>query len=201
MVDFRCSGCVAVWRNASRNEKAQALDAHVLSCGCEVGSLQPPAGEPVKDSELIVRVLTSPDGMDADTGEILTRRLTALFSSGVSVIREGASDDEIRLTVRELTSAAEPQRIVGCVLVRASAIRHLDPNLRAYCIYDTPDGSKERHADILCTMPTEPSRSQQDRRKEARRRALRDLFQKHTKAVASVEELISIVRAEEARSN
>lgn len=159
--------------------------------------MRDPPGLPVRDDELVIRVLTSPDGYDTSQGEVLTRKFTALFSSGVSLIRQGASDDEIRQTIGGLTSTAEPNSLIGCVLVRASAIRLLEAPERAFCVYDTEDGGKTHHADILCPMPNQASRSQDKRKNEARRRTLRELFEKHIKRVTDIQDLIAVIRGAE----
>lgn len=162
------SSCSATWKNADRNKKAEAIDGHAPACGCEVHSLRNPACLPVCNDELVIRVLTSPDGYETSNGEVLTRKLTALFSSGVSLIRQGASDDEIKQTVAELTTTAEQNSLIGCVLVKASAIRLLEFPERSFCVYDTEDNGKTHHADILCTMPNQEAKSQDKRKNEAR---------------------------------
>ncbi len=127
----RC-GCLAIWRSTEPKHLARALDAHRADCGCERWSLRGLFRRRVFDQELIIRVITSPDGYDTETKEILTRKLTALYSSGVSILRESSSEDEIRLTVSELTSGgAEPQSLVGAVVLTASQVRQLDPRQEA----------------------------------------------------------------------
>lgn len=191
------SNCASVWGAAERNKRAEAIDCHAPACGCEQTSLRNPPGNPVGNDELIIRVLTSPDGFDVTNGEILTRKLTALFSSGVSVIRQGASDIEIRQTVSELTNAAEPNCLVACVLVRVSAIRSLEGPERSFCVYDTEDSLKSHHADIVCPMPNMVSKNQNRRKEEERRRSLRLVFEQHIKIVSDVKELISAIREAE----
>lgn len=192
-----CSRCAEVWQQAAHKEKAAALDAHSPNCGCEAHSFAGTSGKPVANEELIVRVVTSPDGYDMEAGELLTSKLTALFSSGVSIIRQGASDDEIKLTVQELTSTAEPRSLIGAVIVQASQVRFLDQSGRSYCVYDTPDRGKTHHADLMCTMPNQGSNSEKKRLMTERRHALKELFMNHLVRSSTVEDLIAVVRQAE----
>ncbi len=191
----RC-GCLAIWRSTEPKHLARALDAHRADCGCERWSLRGLFRRRVFDQELIIRVITSPDGYDTETKEILTRKLTALYSSGVSILRESSSEDEIRLTVSELTSGgAEPQSLVGAVVLTASQVRQLDPRQRGYCIYDTHAPRRRCHADMFGTFPVQGSNKERERFKERRRYALRDLMAAHLLEADTIEKLIAAVQA------
>lgn len=191
-----CAGCAAAWASAEHLHKARALDAYSPQCGCEKESLHPDGGTPVDDDELIVRVVTGPDSFD--NGEILRNRLTALFSSGVSMIRQGASDAEIRQTVEELTERTAEQRLlIGAVILKAYQVRFLQPERRCFCVFDTPQGGKKRHADIMCPMPNEESNTQNRRWQTDKREALQRLFMEHLHMANTPESLLATIRAAE----
>jgi len=184
----------------SAEGSTHVLDMHHPNCGCERHSLRGLFRKPVSDNELIVRIVTAPDGYDERTNEILTARLTALFSSGVSVIRENASEAEIRSTILELTNeAAEARRLVGAVILKASNVRFLDQATRAYCVYDTRERNKAHHADIVCTRADGPSNSARKKIDERRRYALRGLMATHLHLASTADEVINLIRG--ARAN
>ena len=195
------SGCYNAWKTAVPHGKADALGGYAPACRCQYHSLRRPPGNPVGDDEWVIRILVAPDEYDLDTGAILTNKLVALSSSGVSLIRQNAPEDEIRSTVAELTNvsgAPQPRFLVGFVRLKASSIRELEDVAKVFCIYDTEDGSKTHHADILCSLPQEASRNAIEKRKKHRRNILRELMSKHVSRVSCVERLVAMIREMEA---
>ncbi|WP_309630124.1 hypothetical protein [Brevundimonas sp.] len=148
------------------------MDGAYPDCFCEAWSLVGDDFGEVGNGELLARVLTSPGHYAND--EILTQKLTAATASGVSLIRQGASDGEILLTIDTLLAmAAEPQTLIGAAIFPVDLVRALDGGARWYGIYHTPDGEKAHHADILATtvVGSGSFRKKEDR---ARRAKLRD---------------------------
>ena len=117
------------------------------------------------------------------------------------MVREDASDAEIRATIDELISnAAVEQQLVGAVIVRARHIRSLDSPLRSFCIYDTYAPDKKHHADLLGTFPRNLSNSQSRKTCDDRRYHLRDLFSDHLAHASTPDEVvIAVQRARQAR--
>ena len=62
---------------------------------------------------------------DATIGEILTAKLTDCYRSGLSVIRQGASDDDILGTIGALLAAEGNDGLVGAVVLPAERIREI----------------------------------------------------------------------------
>jgi hypothetical protein len=149
----------------------------------------------VADEEIIARVVTAPNHYNLVATELLTSRLTALYSSGLSVIRQGASDAEIRSTVLELLSVYEPQSLVGVIIVQAQQIRQFGEGGRQFCVYDTKEGTKRHHADVFGTIPRVQSKTQVRRIADDRRYGLRDLLARHLRVANSIDEVISAIRA------
>ena len=150
------------------------MDAAFPACFCEAWSLVGEDLSKVPDGEVLARVLTNPGHYDND--EILTQKLTATTSSGVSLIRQGASDQEILLTIDTLmVNSAEPQNLVGAAVFSVDMIRELEGDMRWFGVYHTPDGAKSHHADILATTVTGTG-SFKKREDKARRSKLRDVM-------------------------
>lgn len=188
--------CVALWQTAEPKHRAQVIDQHHPECGCERHSLRRPDFDPIDSGEVIARILTSPAGYDISTGEILTARLVAAYSSGISVVRQGASDDEIKLTVEQLTSGtAEPNTLVGASILQVGKIRSLGDGTQWFCVYDTDEGVKKHHADIVGTFPTGLNRSQEKKEKSRRRQSLKILFESHVYQAQTLDDLIRAFRA------
>lgn len=142
--------CRQTWAAADHGKKAEAMDIAHPYCICEAWSLLDEGCPEVKSEELLARVLTNPGHYS--NGEMLTAKLTAATYSGVSLIRQGASDGEILGTIDGLLAGgAEPQELVGAAVISAQKIRELDKGERWFGVYHTPDGSKQLHADILAT--------------------------------------------------
>lgn len=188
--------CRLVFNEAENKAKAESLDAHSPQCACESHTLGSEKAEPVVDDEIIIRVLVSPDHIDLDTDELMSNRLTAVHSSGLSVLRQCASDDEIRLTVHQLTQeTAEPNTLYGAAIMRASEIRSLnEDNLKWFCVYDTYADQKPSHADVFGTTPL-GSKSSIRKQKSDRRGVLAQVIIDNLIRAEEVDDLISRIRA------
>lgn len=186
--------CRNVWREAGRHDKAMALDAAFPNCFCEPWSLVADERPAVAPDEPMARILTTPGSYQA--GEILTQKLTAAWAGGVSVIRAGASEAEIKATIDQLVNhAADSQTLLGAVVFRGIEIASFGAGDRHFGAYHTPDGEKSHHADILATMPL-GTNSQKKRIQSERRRALRDFLQPRIIFEGNEDELIVKLREE-----
>lgn len=153
-------------------------------------------GEPVNDNERIARILTTPGNFDVTTRELLTRSLTSVYSCGLSVIRSGISDEEIRLTVDQLVNhQAEPQTLYGAALVSVEQVRAMSEDCRWFGVYSTDDGAKQHHVDILGTTASGESKSQRRKIHDERRYSLRDVLGATVLQAGNVDELIAQLRA------
>lgn len=183
--------CLQVWLQAEPIDRAREMDERFPACGCECHSFCPATGGPIKDGEMLARLFTSPALYDIEADEIVRSRITSVHSRGLSIIRQSASDEEIVLTVRELTeSAAERQTLIGASFFRAVRIRSLADPDRWFCVYHTPAPHKTHHADLLGTMPNARSKSQRRNQLSDRRNALAELLFNHLVRIESVGELI-----------
>lgn len=167
-----CEACRNAWATAGPFEKALKLHEAFPGGECEQCSLCSEAHTSIANDERLARILTTPGGYS--NGDLLTQKLTSASSSGVSVIRSGASDMEILSTIENLLmNQAEPQELVGAALFAAATVRSLGEAEAWFRIYHTPDDAKTHHADILATTPT-GSKSQQRSASSRRRAALKE---------------------------
>lgn len=145
--------CRAVIVDCPVVERAPRLDDAFPACACEPWALTEVGGPGVANGELVARILTSPDQYDEATSTILTQKLTHLYSLGLSVIRQGASDAEILGTIEELmTKAVEPRNLVGAVIIGVQSLRdYVDGDVRWFGVYATDDRGKVHHVDVLGT--------------------------------------------------
>jgi len=187
-------GCRQAWNNAQPHQRAPAIDAAFPDCKCEAHSLCAVGGDGVGDNELLARILTSPTDYDETTSTILTQRLMHLYSLGMSVIRQGANDDEIIGTIDELTNADEPRKLVGAVIIPTSMIRAFADPKRWFAAYATDDREKIHHVDLCGTTP-DGSNSQVKKISSARRYALRDAMSAHVILAGDAPALLACLRA------
>lgn len=167
-------GCRATWAASPILKRAETIDAAFPGCACEPFSLQASGGDGVSNDELLARVLTSPDAYDEKTSSILTQKLMAVYSLGLSVIRQGAADAEILGTIDQLLQGqAEPRKLVGAILFSTRIIRSYDAASRWFGVYATDDDHKQHHVDIIGTTPA-GSTSQSKKLKNERRYRLAD---------------------------
>jgi hypothetical protein len=168
--------CRAAFEGAPPRDRAGALDTAFPSCSCEPWALTAVGGGGVHDDELLARILTSPNGYNLTSSTVIRERLQVIYSSGLSIIRAGASDQEILDTISELTSGDDPKTLVGAVLLTARTVRSYihDDYSQWFGVYATDAGEKVRHADILGTTPNAGSKNARRRMQDDRRYKLAD---------------------------
>lgn len=183
--------CRAVLEAAPLYERASRLDAAFPNCACETWALTNSNGSGISDEQLVARILTSPDSYNESTSTILTGKLTQVYSIGMSVIRQGASDEEIRKTIEDLTTGgSEQKRLIGAVVASAAMFRSYvteETGFKWFGLYATDDRGKLNHGDVLGTTTT--SKQQQKRRYR-----LATDMQNHVLVSTECEELICKLR-------
>jgi hypothetical protein len=157
---MNAEACRATFEAEPDSERAPRLDAIFPQCICEQWSLTAAGGDAVDDAEMVARILTSPNAYNLDAACIITERLTVLYSAGLSVLRQGASDEEIIGTIETLLAGgAEPKTLVGAVVMRAGKFRSYASNdNRWFGVYATDDEGKLHHVDVLGTTPVAESK-------------------------------------------
>jgi hypothetical protein len=190
------NNCIDAWFEAAFNERATTLDAFSSNCGCESTSLRKDGGFPVADGEIVARILTSPGHYNLETRELISSKLMTAYQAGLSLVRENASADEIKVTVDQLTAGEEETKLVGAAIVKADKIRQLqEDSVRWFCVYDTENRDKKDHAEILATKSGAASKSAQKKAESDRRKALRALFEENFHPAETVDDLIEKIKA------
>lgn len=158
--------CAAAFNAAPVSERAAKLDEAFPNCACESWALTEAGGSGIGDHELIARVLTAPNDVDEETETIVTAKLTQMYAMGMSVIRQGASSDEIANTAQFLIdNNAGPVSLYGAAVISASQLRSYvteEDMGRWFGVYATDDRGKTHHGDIF---GTKASKGQQQKRR------------------------------------
>lgn len=163
---MNAQGCLAAIMGVDAPKRAGSLDEAFPNCVCEAWSLTEKGGPGIGNDEPVARILTTPDHFNEADQTIVTQKLTQLYAMGMSVIRMGASDEEIKQTVDDLlSSGAEPRKLYGAIVVPAEKIRSYaneDDLARWFGVYATDDRGKEHHGDVFGTSV---SRNKQQKRR------------------------------------
>ncbi|OUC15763.1 MAG: hypothetical protein B0A82_05150 [Alkalinema sp. CACIAM 70d] len=128
----------------------------------------------------------------------MTAKLTSAFAVGLSVIRSGASDEEIITTIDSmLARQADGQSLIGAVVMDAKSIRELGSSDgdRWFGVYATDAGKKTHHADITGTFPQLASKSKSRAAQDSRRYRLRDLMASSLVRAETPDDLLAALRA------
>lgn len=183
--------CRAVLEGAPVVKRASTLDEAFPNCSCEPWSLTETNGQGIPNHEIVARVLTSPDDYNESTATIITSRLTQIYAMGMSLIRQGATDQEIRDTVVELLNGgAEERRLVGAIVTDAKLYRSFtnnDDQARWFGVYATDSMGKQRHGDVLGLTVSKTAQSK-------RRHKLAAELKPFIVPATEIEELLPLLR-------
>ena len=141
-------------------------------------------------------MLTTPGDYDDTIQDLVSGKLTNCYSRGLSIIRTGASDDEILETISVLLAAEDAKGLVGAVVLPASVIRDIGGRQHHhFCVYDTdtPNGA-QYHADIVGTFDPQASNSAWKKTQPKRRYALRDEMRKYIVEATTPTDLLAELR-------
>ncbi|WP_141402135.1 hypothetical protein [Rhizobium subbaraonis] len=135
--------------------------------------------------------MTTPDGYDLEAGELVSAKLRAVFSAGLSVVRQDAPEEEIKVTVNQLVAASDEGKLVGAAILPASAIRALRDEKRWFCIFHTENDGKTHHGDVTATRRVAATKSAVAKLESDRRRELQRLLMSHLVMCDTSEELVA----------
>ena len=165
--------------NPRAQEFAALVDGHSPDCACEQSAVSAQSRNvPVRDDELLVRIVLRSDVKDADLPRFEDTVMLSVIGSGLSVLREAqATAQEIRALANELAQNGARSRpsneiveVAGVIRFPVSAARSRvlamapDQIRRLFCVYETPEQGFPSHADILLTannFPTKRKRKMQ----------------------------------------
>src|SRR5690606_26595221 len=101
----------------------------------------------VSDNEYLNFLLFDPQQVFPDK-TLRPEGLVQIDRAGLSVLRDGAADDEFLLTMEQLHSNGKQREFHGVARFQAGSIRHLGDE-RSLGVYDTPLPGKINHCDII----------------------------------------------------
>lgn len=147
-----CENCRAAFAHANDDERARKFDeAAPRPCGCEKYRVSPHSPGPVTDDEVLCLLVSDPQ-MIVD-GWLHPSKLANFDTSGQSVLREAAADNEFENTMAELVSRSKERGkhrwCLGVLRFPVHAVRYCASD-RFLCVYDTGMEHKPFHADLMC---------------------------------------------------
>lgn len=153
-----------------RCEQVYAIESGSLACEqCGASDLGP-----VSDDEVLNFLVCDPPFED---GTLTPGGLVQIDRSGLSVLRDAASDDEFRKTYRQL-SEGKPRNLVAIARFTASTVRY-DGDQRLVGVYDTPLDGKPNHCDILGPhIPVVPDVTSKTKAETLRKKRIKKLIEK-----------------------
>lgn len=137
---FECRAALESEPAKTRCERLYEVDKGTLKCEAYGASNL----GPVHDLETLNFIVCSPPFPD---GTLTPEGLIQLDYSGLSVLRDAASNDEFTLTISQM-SERRARELVGVARFTAATVRH-DGNARLVGVYDTPLDGKPNHCDLL----------------------------------------------------
>lgn len=143
--------CRAAFAQPDKQLAGRVYDATPQTlCGCEQFSMAESSPGVVADHEGLCLIISDPT--DIQDGRLSPTSLIRVDTSGVSVLRDAAHDDEFDLTITELkarsAAANKPRSFLGVCLFSAHTLRHQNGS-RFLGVYDTALPGKPHHADVL----------------------------------------------------
>ncbi|WP_027555241.1 hypothetical protein [Bradyrhizobium sp. Cp5.3] len=150
-------------------------------CGCEAYQLGDTSPGRVADAETLNLIVSDPNSLLPD-GTLNPSMLVQLDYSGVSVLRNSATNDEFELTLNELkarSTASGRARYFHGVCAFAAAVVRYDQDSRLVGVYDTSLPQKPNHADMIAPdmhAGTGASNSQKERDRRKRHKRVIELI-------------------------
>ncbi len=169
---------------------ADLLEAAGPKCACETATLGSGSPGPVKSSEFLHRIISSPRDYDPVTDKIAEAPFRKAFKNGLSVWRERGPDEDVLVLMEESlwsSTADDPPRLIHGILEAAAVdVRKIEDisGERCFCIYDQtvsriePQASPvPTHAGIFGRLPPPGTPNRGIIQKDLAGR-LRELFEK-----------------------
>lgn len=136
-----CENCTKAFNDDFKS--ARQVEASAPECHCEEFSVGVGSPGRVEDDEILYRMFTDPVDVD-QYGRLAREAFSSAYKNGLSVIRERASDDDVRRIVSDILSVKQgnkPKQIlavfqVSCVSFRHFRSMHQGNLVKAFCVYD-----------------------------------------------------------------
>lgn len=145
-------------QHAQNPQKVHILRQTGFAYEWEALSASKHSPSPVKDEEIVVRLILNPIHIDLETGTLKPTAVTDVKDKGCSVdrLRHTSIDDSVNAgrknaEAKNLSNPGKERRTVcGTAVLNAKEIRNITVNERtkAFCIYDTALELNKSHADV-----------------------------------------------------
>jgi hypothetical protein len=177
-----CAACRKAFATQPDSHIAKALHrATAEPCGCEKFKMHNDSPSIVDDSEMLDLIISDPNSLMQD-GFINPTMFVPLDTFGLSVLRNGAADDEFEQTIaalKQLSATKGAQRFFhGVCEFNVTTVRY-DSGGRLVGVYDTALPGKPHHADIVgpdLQVVTTASKSEQERDRRKRYKRILELI-------------------------
>ncbi len=136
---------------------AEVIDQQFPECGCEKCSVSPHSPGPISSEEKLIRLVVAPLHIDKKLQTPTVAALVRVHSTGLSVVRHSASNDEIRSTAEKLIADVRQRNkgkmvgLHGVFMIHSSSIINWKTTSgnRVFCLYDTGRSHSPLHAEIF----------------------------------------------------
>ncbi|WP_018323457.1 hypothetical protein [Bradyrhizobium sp. WSM2793] len=169
--------CRAAFAQPDKQLAGRVYDATQALCGCEQFSMADESPGVVADHEGLCLIISDPT--DIQDGRLSPTSLIRVDTSGVSVLRDAAHNDEFDLTITELkarsAAANKPRSFIGVCLFSAHTLRQQNGN-RFLGVYDTALPGKPHHADVLAPPLNRLTPMSNSQHEKAQRRRIKQII-------------------------
>jgi hypothetical protein len=136
----QCDDCK---RALNQDIKAKQIEDGFPDCCCEQFSVGEGSPGRIEDHEVLYRMFTDPVDVD-QFGRVAREAFSSAYKNGLSIIRECASDDDIRNIVSDILSVKQGRPFkkilavfqVVCTTFRHFRVMHQGNLVKGFCVYD-----------------------------------------------------------------
>ncbi|WP_133121891.1 hypothetical protein [Pleomorphomonas carboxyditropha] len=155
-----CKGAfAAVFATNKGKELASAIDACSPKCACQHNTVSEYSIGPIGDDEYLIRLVISPQHVRIKKTATTPKDgvLSQAESSGMSIFRDSASNEELKAVAEKLVNGARSNGnakagLFGVLRFRCGDARDYFPDDEedpVYCIYDTAKADLPSHGDTF----------------------------------------------------
>ena len=163
-----CRACRAAVVHEPESERAARIHSACREVfRCERYALGTDCPGPVVDSEYLNLIISDPQNLDPRSGKLLPVIVKQVDGRGMSVLRDGATNEEFDIAYSELRKGSDakgqPRFFHGVCRFLSSEVRYgTDASNRRLGVYATALPSRRHHADLLA--PPVPTRREREAR-------------------------------------
>jgi hypothetical protein len=123
--------------------KAKQIEDQFPDCCCEQFSVGVGSPGRIEDHEVLYRMFTDPVDVD-QYGRLAREAFSSVYKNGLSIIRAGASDNDVRTIVSDILSVKQGRPFkkilavfrIACTSFRHFRMMHQGNLVKGFCVYD-----------------------------------------------------------------